>query len=221
MKHLQQDNMDEKILLHNITTSNEKSFFLQVSPKLRLVSGSLLLCSLLFGSFMKSILYSYLKDCKVVAKPINFFILLIQSIHHALHIFICLHALIVLLLGMSPIEFVRAYLVAEMNPTNYCTAMYFLGVFNTTNWIIGNSFLGMFRLLYLTSATLSTMLLGNNFFLGLVVCINLSISSVIAGFFVHEKSSTRAMFNLCVGHSQKFQVRLLLPLPFIKAILCF
>ena len=192
----------------NLQSSDEKSYFLQMSPGWRMTFGVLLLLSLLWGSVMKSFIYSYLKCCKVIDKPINFMIMLSQILHHILHIFIGTNLLIELLVGVSPIDFAKDYLNTEVNSVVYCTTFYFFGVFNTTYLIVSNALLGIYRLILLTLPRLATKLLGNYSFVIFAISGSLLISTVLSGLFIHEKSSSRAILNLCVGRSQKFQVRL-------------
>ena len=199
---------DGAFFFKNLQSSGEKSFFLQISSGWRKTFGALLLLSLVWGSVMKTFIYSYLKRCKVMDKPINLMIMLSQILHHILHILIGTNLLIELLAGVSPIDFAKDYVNAEVNSVVYCTTFYLLAAFNTTYLIVSNALLGIYRLICLTLPRLATKLLGNYGFVIFAISGSLLISTVMSGFFVQERSSSRAVWNLCEGRSQKFEVRL-------------
>ena len=80
--------MEGPFYFKNLAAQEEKSFFLQIPTEYGLLIAGLLASSLLWGSFMKYLTYSYLNKVKIVEKPINLMILVSQSVHHVLYVFL-------------------------------------------------------------------------------------------------------------------------------------
>ena len=199
--------MELPFTFENLTAQDERSFFLRIPADHSMIFATLLIASLVWGSYMKYLTYSYLNRVKIVEKPINLIILLSQTTHHMLHLFLGANILVELILKMSPIEFAKKYVNLDLNESTYCTPLYFLAAFNTTYLAVGNSFLAMYRFIYLTMTSVATKMIGEKRCIASIIFGGFLVSGVISWLFVSKRSTTRAIFNLCAGRSQKFQVK--------------
>ena len=190
----------------NLETTNESSLLLQISLTWRRFFGIMMVLSLFWGSAMKAFIYVYFKKLKITERPINFLILIGQIIHHVLNLFVGTNIIIELFLDVSPIEFADSYLGLQIDEREYCTAFYFLSSFMVTYLIVGNSIIALYRMVYLRMTSFATVMIGEGFFLFLTLSGGLLITTMMSTLFVQGKSSTRAVYNMCTGYSQKFQV---------------
>ena len=80
--------MEGPYYFKNLTVKEEKSFFLQIESEYGILVASLLVISLMWGSYMKYLTYSFLNQVKIFEKPINLMILVSQTVHHVLYLFL-------------------------------------------------------------------------------------------------------------------------------------
>jgi len=112
-----------------------------------------------------------------------------------------------LFFGLSPADFAKKFLDIDISATAYCTTFYFLSTFMVTYLIISNSILALYRTIYIKMTRFATHMIGEEQLICIFLFGGLLITTVISSLFIHGKSSTRAVYNMCMGHSQKFQVR--------------
>ena len=198
--------MEEPFVFANLQTRNNKSVLLQLSQLCKICLGLLIVLSLFWGTALKIFVYSYYKKLKISDRPISILILLDQIVNHILNIYIGLNLVIELFFSVSPTQFFGNYFGFQLDPNMYCMTFYFLSSFMVTNHILGNSLLALYRTFYLKMTDFVTVKVGEKCVLCFAIVVDLSISALMSILFVQGKSSTRSVYNLCMGHSQKFQV---------------
>jgi hypothetical protein len=112
-----------------------------------------------------------------------------------------------LFFGLSPAEFAKKYMDIDTSAVGYCKTFYFLSTFMVCYLIIANSILAIYRTIYIKMTRFATHMIGEEQLICIFLFGGLFITTVISALFINGKSSTRAVYNMCMGHSQKFQVK--------------
>jgi hypothetical protein len=198
--------MEHPFVFFDLKISNSFPALLEMNQPWKTILALLILLSLVWGSLMKILVYIFYKKLKILEKPISFLILVNQIVSHILNIFVGLNIVIELCFGLVPTEFARQYLNIDLELTGYCRIFYFLSVFLLGYQIIGNSVLAIYRTLYLKMTAFVTVKIGEEVLMFFSLFGGFFVTGFLTYFFVHEKSSTRAPYNMCVGHSQAFEV---------------
>jgi len=118
--------------------------------------------------------------------------------------------LIELHFGLSPAEFAKTYLDIDIEATVYCRTFYFLSTFMFVHLVIGNSILAIHRTIYLKSTNFVKIFIGEEVMMFISLVGGFLVTTIMTNLFIYEKSSCRAVYNMCVGHSQFFEVNVFL-----------
>ncbi len=198
--------MENPYVFENFITKNNLSVILQIGQPWNL---GLILCitlSLIWGSAMKILVYIEYTKHKILKKPINLLILLDQIISQSINIFIGLNIVIELHFGLTPTQFFKTYFHIDVQETIYCKIFFFLGIFMSTYLIIGNSILAIYRTIYLTKSNFVKHVIGEKRSLFIFLVGGFIITFTMTYLYVDIESSTSAIYNMCVGRSQYFEV---------------
>jgi len=198
--------MENPFVFVNLKNNNSLPVLLEIQEPWKTILALLIVLSLTWGSLMKTLVYIFFKKHKILEKPISLLILVNQIVSHTLYIFVGLNIIFELCFGLVPTEFARQYLYMDIEITGYCRSFYFLSVFVLTYQIVGNSILAIYRTAYLKMTDFVRLKIGEKVILFISLAGGFLVTGFMTHIFVHERSSTRAVYNMCVGHSQAFEV---------------
>ena len=198
--------METPFAFVNLKTINNQSILLSISWPWNTILALLLVGSLLWGSLMKALVYILYKKLRKMKRPMNLLILVDQVTNHSLNIYVGLNLFIELYFGLSPTEFAKTFFDIEIEATAYCRIFYFLSTFMFVHLVIGNSILAIHRTIYLKRTNFVKIFIGEELMMFISLVGGFFATTIMTYLFVNEKSSRRAVYNMCVGHSQLFEV---------------
>ncbi len=161
------------------------------------------------------------QNTKFGKKPINFLILVDQITNHSINIFIGLNIVVELYFGLTPTQFAKTHFHIDVQETVYCKIFFFLGIFMSTYLIIGNSILAIFRTIYLTNSNFVKHVMREKWALIVSLVGGFLITTTMTYIYVNIESSTSAIYNMCLGHSQSFEVSIIIIIEAISNVLPF
>jgi len=202
--------MENPYVFQNLKTENHLSVVLQISQPWNMGLIFCIALSLIWGSAMKSLIYIECTKHKILTKPINLLILVDQITNHSINIFIGLNIVIELYFGLTPTQFAKTYLYIDVQTTVYCKIFFFLGIFMSTYLIIGNSILAIYRTIYLRKPKFVKHVIGEKLLLIISLVGGCLVTTTMTYLYVSEGFSTSAIYNMCVGRSQFFEVSIII-----------
>jgi len=198
--------MENPFVFKNLRTKSHLPVILQIGQPWNIGLIFCITLSLLWGSAMKILVYMKYTKHKILKKPINFLILIGQIINHSINIFIGLNIVIELYFGLTPTLFAKTYFHIDIEATVYCKIFFFLGIFMSAYLLIGNSILAIYRTIYLTKPNFVKHLIGEKLTLIISLVGGFLMTTIMTYLYVSEGFSTSAIYNMCVGRSQYFEV---------------
>ncbi len=198
--------MENPFVFKNLRTKSHLPVILQIGQPWNIGLIFCITLSLLWGSAMKILVYMKYTKHKILKKPINFLILIGQIINHSINIFIGLNIVIELYFGLTPTLFAKTYFHIDIEATVYCKIFFFLGIFMSAYLLIGNSILAIYRTIYLTKPNFVNYVIGEKLTLIISLVGGFLMTTIMTYLYVSEGFSTSAIYNMCVGRSQYFEV---------------
>ena len=198
--------MENPYAFQNLKTESHLPVILQISQPWNICLIFCITLSLVWGSAMKILVYIKYTKHKILTKPINLLILVDQITNHSINIFIGLNIVIELWFGLTPTQFAKTYLNIDVQTTVYCKTFFFLGIFMSAYLQVGNSILAIYRTIYLMKPNFVKHVIGEKLALIVSLVGGYLVTTIMTYLYVSEGFSTSAIYNMCVGHSQFFEV---------------
>ena len=192
----------------NLVGFQDQRFYLyQLSQGWQVATWILMTGSLAIGSMAKFAVYSHIASVRMSEQPINVLILQEQIISHVINVFILVSLIIPMTLGLSIRQLVEASDVISSD--TFCWTFFYAHVFYTGYFNTNGLVLAIVRLIYIKRGSWLKYDFGELKLIK-IASLNIILNAVIPTFlFGSETSSNRSAFNMCMGHTQAFQVVIL------------
>jgi len=165
-----------------------------------LVTGSLVV-----GTIAQTAIYSHILKTKMSELPINILILLEHIVRHICSSVMLTALSISLLFDESIKELAERYHLA--NGTAICWTFYYFAIILVVNLNQNGLGIAIVRLIYIKKGSWMKYKFGEMRLIHFTnICMTLS-TTALAYIATTENTSQRSPFNMCTGHSEKFQVR--------------
>ena len=200
--------MDEiaQLIFNAQNFTDERTFLLNMSFPGRVLLWLAITTSFLAGWFTKVLIYAHIFKTKIKEQPINILIFIEQVIQHYCGNFVLLMLSLSLLLNWSVSEIIEVSSGGQVNGEIFCWVFYYTQAFNTVASTVDGLAIATVRLLYLLKGTWIRYKFGAIKFILWVGIVTVPFISTMTYLFCCENIATRSAFNVCMGHTQTYEV---------------
>jgi hypothetical protein len=186
--------------------TDEQTFLLKLSIFWKIFVWFSVTLSLLVGWVAKSVIYHHILKNNIKEQPINILILIEQLVHHFCGNFILINIIFSFPLRLSIAEMIDKYFGNLISGNMSCWVYFYIQNLNITYRGIAGLEIAFIRFLYIKKGTWVKHKFGE-WSLFLIVGIKMwAVSCTMIYFFGSENVSNRSIYNICMGHSQAFEV---------------
>ena len=200
--------MDEivELVLAMQNFTDERSFLLRMQGTKKALLWLAITASFIIGWYTKVLIYQHILRTKLKEQPINILILFEQVIQHFSGNFVLLTLCLSLMLQMSISEIAEFLGGNHINGETFCWVFYYSQVFNGMTANIDGLVIATMRLLYLLKGTWIRFKFGEIKFTLWMGFTTVPFISFVTYLFCSENVALRSAFNVCMGHTQTFEV---------------
>ena len=185
----------DELIVSQISQDEAPLISLPFTAKLTLTT--VIMMSLLIGSYFKVIMYSYVfttnrKNRGWMHRPINVITVTSAIIHHITHVSVGIWY-VVILLSEKPL--------GNSIGVHYCQVMGVVGVYGLVYLSVGSLGISVYRILYITQEYWVKYVIGERLLLALVLSFGIICCGLLVFLFMLESSSHRTYMNMCTGFS--------------------
>ena len=160
--------------------------------------------SLIVGTIAKKAIYSHIFKTKISEQPINILILSEHLVRHACSIVLLASLSISLMFDGSIRQMIERFDL--MKSTSYCWFYHYAGTFMVVYLNQNGLGIAIVRLLYIKKGTWLKNTFGEMKLMKIMKICVISSALVLTHLFAIENNPQRTAFNMCMGHTEKFQV---------------
>ena len=158
----------------------------------------LMTASMIIGSSAKMAIYFQIIKTKLADQPINILIFTENLLNHLSNVFTLVSLSSSFMLGYTVREMVEA--PGLLSGNSYCWIFFYNSTFMVSYSATNGLCIAIVRLLYIKKGSWLRYDFGE-----------MAASALLTVMYGHEISSNRSAYNLCMGHSHEFQVKLAVP----------
>jgi len=162
--------------------------------------------SFLIGWITKVLIYKHIFRTKIEEQPINILILIEQVLQHYTGNFLLLTIALSLLLNESISNLAEASTGNQVNGEMFCWLFYYTQAINSGISLMDGLAIAIVRIVYLLKGTWMKYNFGEiRFILGVGIITTLALA-ILTYLFSSENIASRSAFNVCMGHTQAYEV---------------
>ena len=185
---------------------DEHFFVFKLDTIWKVMVWLLMMGSLAIGSIAKLAIYSHIFKTKIIEQPINILIFVQNFLNHQCNLFNLTSLSVSFLFEWSIKEMIDR--IGFFNGDSYCLVFTYSFIFMVSHSTVDGLSIAIVRLLYIKKGSWLRYNFGEMKLIKMSCIFSIVISALFTIMFGHELNSNRSVYNLCIGRSQKFQVRL-------------
>ena len=204
-------NQSDNIGFHRVLESfqDERFFIFQLTAPSKILMWLLMTGSMIIGSSAKMAIYFQIIKTKLADQPINILIFTENLLNHLSNVFTLVSLSSSFMLGYTVREMVEASGLLSGN--SYCWIFFYNSTFMVSYSATNGLCIAIVRLLYIKKGSWLRYDFGEMRMIRITVVSSMAASALLTIMYGHEISSNRSAYNLCMGHSHEYQVKLAVP----------
>ena len=177
--------------------SNDEAPLLGLPLHVRLTLSTIMVLSILIGSYYKSIMYLYTASTNQsnrgwMHRPINVLIITSALTHHLTHCISGIWYILVLVIG-SPLS--------DIFGSQSCQIMMYIAVYGLAYLSVGSLGIAIYRVLYIRHENLVKYIIGEKSLLWIILLTGGALTGVIMTLYMSENDGDHPGINMCTGLS--------------------
>ena len=158
------------------------------------------------GTFAEMVIYSHIFKTKISEQPINILILSEHLVRHICSIILMASLWISLLVDATIREMIERFEFG--NSSSYCWFFNYVGCFMVLYLNLNGLGIAIVRVVYIKQGSWLKHKFGEKKLIATVNILVTGTAVAMTYLFVVENSAKRSTFNMCMGHTEQFQVYL-------------